>query len=148
VGRPYSLCEKSQTGCRTTVEPIGYDPETAKKLMAEAGYENGFDLTITSPLAPGAKMAELISGHLQAINIRASIDQITFPAFRDREGDGKFQLTLAAYGASPETDVGNTVEYQFGPGDRNYHNNPKFLELVEASKHEMDPEKRAEITQQ
>ena len=39
-----SLCFPSQFGCTQDVPNYDYNPEKAKKLLAEAGYPNGFEI--------------------------------------------------------------------------------------------------------
>src|ERR1700730_18074063 len=51
-------------------EPPSYDPARAKKLLAEAGYRNGFEGGDFYPFPPYNSMAEAIQGYLQAVGIR------------------------------------------------------------------------------
>src|SRR5215831_18270702 len=51
-------------------EPPAYDPARARKLLAEAGYPNGFDGGDFFPFPPYNSMGEAIQGYLQAVGIR------------------------------------------------------------------------------
>ena len=44
----YQFMPDGMFGALPKAEEIKYDPEGAKKLLAEAGYPNGFELTISS----------------------------------------------------------------------------------------------------
>jgi peptide/nickel transport system substrate-binding protein len=66
------LCSKEQLGCGFTKLKPDYDPAGAKKLLAEAGYADGFDVTIsTHPTS--VVPATAVSGMLRAVGIRASV---------------------------------------------------------------------------
>src|SRR5439155_7887794 len=49
------------------MEPHAYDPAKAKKLLAEAGYPNGFDAGDFYPFPPYDSMGEAILGSFQAV---------------------------------------------------------------------------------
>jgi peptide/nickel transport system substrate-binding protein len=54
-------------------EPDPYDPARAKKLLAEAGFANGFDAGDLYPWPPYFSMGEALSGYLQAVGIRTKV---------------------------------------------------------------------------
>src|SRR6058998_2701557 len=55
------------------VEPLPYDPGKAKKLLAEAGYPNGFDAGDFTPFPPYFSMAEAVLSNLQEVGIRSRL---------------------------------------------------------------------------
>ena len=67
-----ALCSKEQLGCGYTKMVPGFDPAGAKKLLAEAGYPDGFDVVI-STFPSNMNEATAVSGMLRAVGIRASI---------------------------------------------------------------------------
>ena len=54
-------------------EPDAYDPAKAKRLLAEAGYPNGFDAGDLYPWPPYFSMGEALASYLQAVGIRTKI---------------------------------------------------------------------------
>jgi peptide/nickel transport system substrate-binding protein len=54
-------------------EPDAFDPPKAKRLLAEAGYPNGFDAGDLYPWPPYDSMGEALAGYLQSVGIRTKI---------------------------------------------------------------------------
>jgi len=62
-------------------EPPPYDAAQARKLLAEAGYPNGFDAGDLTPFPPFFSLAEAIGNYLQAVGIRTRVRTMERAAF-------------------------------------------------------------------
>jgi peptide/nickel transport system substrate-binding protein len=73
------------------MEPDPYDPAQAKKLLAEAGYPNGFDAGDLYPWPPYFSTGEAIIGYLGAIGIRSRLRTMERAAFYAALGTKKLK---------------------------------------------------------
>ncbi len=74
-------------GYDPAVQPFPYDPERAKKLLAEAGYPNGFAVTFdsyTGGLADPSTLSEAVAGYLEKVGIKVSLNVQEFGVFAKR----------------------------------------------------------------
>jgi len=68
-----------------------FDPSKAKKLLAEAGYPNGFDAGDYYCDASYANLAEVVLNNLQAVGIRAQLRPLERAAFFKSYADKKLK---------------------------------------------------------
>ena len=83
-----------------------YDVDAAKQLLADAGYPNGFDMTITVPsnYQPHMDTAEVIVEQLKAVGINATIQPIEWESWVSDVYVGRqFQATVVGVDASTMT---------------------------------------------
>jgi len=75
------------------IAPYPYEPGTAKRLLAEAGYPQGFDISLrTFSTSPGAELpiiAEAVAGYWREIGIRTTIVPTTWTSLRTAWSSGK-----------------------------------------------------------
>jgi peptide/nickel transport system substrate-binding protein len=64
------------------LEPYPHDPARAKKLLAEAGYPNGFDAGDLYPYPPYFSMGEAVATNLAAIGIKTRMVTMERAAFQ------------------------------------------------------------------
>ncbi|MBQ5740037.1 MAG: ABC transporter substrate-binding protein, partial [Oscillospiraceae bacterium] len=80
-----------------------HDVEKAKALLKEAGYENGFPLTITvsSEHQPHMDAAQIIAEQFRAIGVDVTIQPVEWGAWlSDVYGARKFEATVVGFDAS------------------------------------------------
>jgi peptide/nickel transport system substrate-binding protein len=83
IGEPMATLISSvyPYGFDPTLKPYGYDPAKAKRLLAEAGYPNGFDTEIYSASVMPKEVTEAVVAYWSTIGVRAKIKFIDFAAF-------------------------------------------------------------------
>jgi hypothetical protein len=82
-------------------EPLPYNLQKAKQLLAEAGYPNGFDAGELTPIPPFFTVGEAVLNSLQAIGIRVRMRTLERAAFLSAWREKKFRgLAVVAVGTS------------------------------------------------
>ena len=138
------LCFKATIDCEYQVQAEKLDVEGAKKLMAEAGYANGFDLQY-DVFAPAKAIGEAIAGDLRKINIRAGMNVVDLALYRRKQGDGKLEAWSILFPTGSYPDIGNIFSVFFtGPAFK-YYNDPIIQEAMDKGEAEFDSAKRAQI---
>jgi peptide/nickel transport system substrate-binding protein len=142
-----SMCHPVLTPCTPDVKEKlpTYDPARAKRLLAEAGKPNGFDVEILT-WSPSKVMTEAVSGELRKVGIRAVVNNVTRSVFTKLRGDGKAVMQLTIWDNGGEPDIDRTANYFFGADiPQNYVQSPELAKLVDQGRDEIDPAKRTQI---
>jgi peptide/nickel transport system substrate-binding protein len=90
----------------TLADYYPHNVEKAKALLAEAGYPNGFAMSITVPsnYQPHIDTAQVIVEQLKAVNITAEIQLVEWGSWlSDVYGGRQFQSTVIGFDASTMT---------------------------------------------
>ena len=98
-----------------------YDPEAARALLAEAGFPNGFDVTLSlrdvvrGYLPNPVPVATDIQAQLAEIGVNVNIDVQESGTFIDNANAGNLPFYLLGWGAD-YPDATNFLDFHFGEG--------------------------------
>ncbi len=141
---PNAMCWEFQAGCDFTLKPYDFDPAAAKKLLAEAGYPNGFELEITTFTAESIKgTAQIVANQLNSIGVKTSVQPTELGAYRKKQGDGKIQVIVASWPGGGNPDVQGTMEFIYAvPESRDYSGDAEMVANAFKTLTVIDPEER------
>jgi peptide/nickel transport system substrate-binding protein len=88
-GRPaVGLLTPGNWGYDESLQPYGYDPETARSLLADAGYADGFQMDMACPAGAYTnfeQVCEAVQGYLAEVGIETNLEIMESGAFWDLE---------------------------------------------------------------
>jgi len=142
---PKSVCFKANIACDPTTTPYPYNPAEAKRLLAQAGYPNGIDLTFFVH-APIRHVAEAISGELRKVGIRTKLSPLPLMVYVKKRGAGDFTVFNGFYPTGSHPDVANLLNFFFG-ANRDYYKDPIIHNAAKMGSTEFDLAKRTKIYQ-
>jgi peptide/nickel transport system substrate-binding protein len=142
-------------GYNDALKVEAYDPEGAKKLLAEAGYPNGFALTLHGPndrYINDEQIVQTVAQFLSRIGIQTKVETLPLSVYFGKARAGEFSMALLGWGTLAgdfglRTLVG-TPDPATGWGSWNWgkYSNPKVDELVRSSLSSVDEAKREDFS--
>ena len=87
-------------GYNEDLEEIPYDPEGAKELLAEAGYPDGFDMTIATTANDDQATTDLVAiiqQQFAEIGVNVTIDQMDEASWYDVRATGELPMYMATW---------------------------------------------------
>jgi peptide/nickel transport system substrate-binding protein len=122
------------------------NPDRARELLEEAGYPDGFDITIKTVYRYTQEDATIAAEMLREVGINAEIIDVEYGAFLDERNTGDFELI--AFALAPFGDIEDvTMALYHTQASRNYGHwgNEELDALFEAGQVELDEDARIEI---
>lgn len=130
-----------------------YDPEYARELLAEAGYEDGFEtdiwaMPVQRPYNPNARrMAELIQSDWAAVGVEAEIVSYEWGEYLERTQGGEHETMMLGWtgdNGDPDNFLNTLLSCQSAEtgGNRAFWCNEEFDSLVQDALRTPDMEER------
>jgi peptide/nickel transport system substrate-binding protein len=146
-------------GTRKDTPVEKYDPEAAKKLLAAAGFANGFELVLGSPndrYINDDKIAQALAQMLTRVGIKTTVDAMTASTFFSNRNKGAFSAYMAGWGAgtgemgNPLNALVHTRDPKRGRGSTNFysHSNKAIDEIIEKALGTVDENAREKLLQE
>jgi peptide/nickel transport system substrate-binding protein len=143
-------------GYNADIHRLPYNLEAAKELLREAGYANGFDITLSGPndrYIQDEKIAEAVAKYLAKAGIRATLDVKPKSIFFPQVTRGEFEFYLIGW-FDGTYDMGRTylklahsrIE-GYGELNGTNYSDPTIDTLLEPTGGIVDPEKRKKVLQ-
>ncbi len=138
---------------------LKYDPAGAKKLLAEAGYPDGFSLTLSATndrYINDAAVAQAVAQYLTRVGIKTDVNAMTRSLFFPQRAKREFSFALGGWGS----DTGEassfltywvtSLDKQAGVGTSNYggFSDPEFDKVFRQALTTVDAAQRAKLLQQ
>ncbi len=139
---------------------FGYDPsassppvnmEKAKELLADAGYEDGFESTIWTNDNPSRiGIAEYAQSVWRELGIDIEIEIVEWGAYLENTAAGMHDMFLLGWvTVTLDADYGTYSLFHSSEhgssGNRSFYSNPEVDALLERGRTEPDPDKRAAV---
>jgi len=135
-----------------------FDPEGARKLLAEAGYPDGFALTLHGPnnrYVNDEQIVQAVAQMLSRIGIATRVETLPFSVYMTRARKYDFSAALLGWGVStgeasyPLSSLVATVSAEKGMGPFNWSqfSNTKMDGLLEQALATVDNSKREKLLQ-
>ena len=127
------------------VEPPPYDPEKAKKLIAEAGYPNGFDAGLFAAIPGFPTVSDAVVNDLNAVGIRVQLQQMERATFYANWLQKKLPPIYMAASGNSGNAASRVESFIYSKGAYANGGYPDIDELFLKQGDERDPKKREEI---
>ncbi len=144
----------SISGYNDDIEGYPYDPEKAKALLAEAGYDGTpielWAMPVPRPYMPdGAKVAEVIQKNLADIGMPAKIVTYEWATYLDKAKDGEADAFMLGW-TGDNGDADNFIytlldEDNIGSNNYSYFKNAETHKLLIQAQSETDEDVRIEL---
>jgi peptide/nickel transport system substrate-binding protein len=137
--------------------PTPADPERARKLLQEAGYAQGFEVTLQCPNNRYVNDEELCTALVPMwarIGIRAKLKTEPFSSYSSRMNTREMGLFMAGWGNSPLdahytlTSILRTQTRKDGLGNYSRISDPTLDALIDAARTELDSAKRSALVRE
>lgn len=136
-----------------------YNPAKARELLAQAGYPNGFELTMSGPnnrYVNDAEIVQTIAQMLTAVGIKTKVNLMAASVYFSKQAKGEFGFRLSSWMATtgemsyPLRVLVGTPNKDKGYGTANYnkYSNPAVDTLLDQAMETMDNGKRQQLLQQ
>ncbi len=139
------------------IKPYPYDPAKAKKLLAEAGYPNGFKTTfwympVSRPyMVNAAKAAEIMQAQFKEIGVETELVTYEWGTYLDKTDNGEHDMCFLGW-TGDNGDPDNFLHMLLSiaaaekPAMNNaFWRNEEYNDLVEEAKKATDPDKRVKL---
>jgi peptide/nickel transport system substrate-binding protein len=145
-------------GFNPALKIVKYDPEGAKKLLAQAGYPNGFGLTIHTPnnrYVNDEKIAQTVAQMFARVGIMTKVEGSPMAVFATHAARHEFSMNLFGWGggtgdsSSPLRSLlaCENAEAGFGGFNHERYCNPKMDEMLVMALRTVDDKARVKLLQ-
>jgi peptide/nickel transport system substrate-binding protein len=142
-------------GYDENLEGLDYDMDEARDLLAEAGYEDGFDvdLMVNDDNPERVDMAVFLQESLAELNINVNVEQVEWGAYLEATGNGEHDMFILGWSNStgdPDNGISPLYhsDYVGSDGNRSFFQNDELDALLDEGKSVTDEGEREEIYNQ
>ena len=147
----------SISGYNDAISPYPYDPEKAKSLLAEAGYDGKeielWAMPVPRPYMPdGAKVAEVIQKNLEDVGIKSKIVTFEWATYLEKAKNGEADAFMLGW-TGDNGDADNFIytlldKDNIGSNNYAYYSNDEVHDLLIKAQSETDENVRNDLYKQ
>jgi len=144
-------------GFDPALKPLGYNVAEAKKLLAEAGYPNGFTVRLDGPndrYLEDSLVEQAIGGLLSQAGIKVQVNSVPKAVFFPAMDKGNFTMYFAGWGSNNAITTWDAVYHcrdakaGFGVTNRQHFCDPGADAIMAKAASDFNPETRPKEIQQ
>jgi peptide/nickel transport system substrate-binding protein len=146
-----SLLGSKVFGYHPDMSAYEYNLNEAKKLLAEAGYPDGFETTLkTMDSKERINMAEVLQSQLKGIGIKVNIEVLEYGTFIEAVNSGNSEMFILSWrNATGDADYNQYNLFHTNSmgaaGNTFFYSNKEVDQLIDEARKEKDSNKRIEL---